>query len=248
MILIMLLALGVAAGLLSGGRMTNLATLRLRHVWLPLVAFGLQAVFILFIREPGAIPVWSRYFVVVVTSGAALWFLAVNSHLCGSRLLMAGAGLNAIVMLANGGFMPVTPAALASSGHTAFLFMLGDDQFVRRSKDIVLDKEDTHLWFLSDVLGVPAPMPFSSNFSPGDLLIGLGAAWLVRRGMTRTASTGEGALRLSSGGVWRQLKIHGRPGKEPAHGVRSDPQDDWPGADRPTVSGGSSAQSAGGHA
>ena len=247
MILILLLGLGLAAGLLSRGNLRNLATLRVRHAWLPLLGFGLQAIFVLFVRESGSIPTWSRLLVLVVTSGSLFGFLVVNAHLSGSRLLLAGAALNAAVMLANGGFMPVTPQALARAGHTDYVFTQGEEQFVRRSKDIVLEKEDTRLWLLSDVFGIPAPLPFSSNFSPGDLLIGLGAAWLVYRGLTCAVSEGEGGPQQSSDTVARQPKAHGRWGKELGHGVRSDAEDDRPGADRPAVPRRPATQSARGH-
>jgi len=248
MILILLFGLGLAAGLLRGGSMRNLATMRVRHAWLPLLAFGLQASFILFARDPASIPSWIRTFVLLVTYGGLFGFLLLNRRLPGSRLLLAGAALNAVVMLANGGFMPVTPQALARSGHTGYIVTQGGDQFVRRSKDIVLEKEDTRLWFLSDVFGIPAPLPFSSNSSPGDLLIGLGAAWLTYRGLTCPASTEEGGSGPLSDVAARQSGGHRRLGKELDDGAGNDAQDDRPGADRPAVPGRPAAQSAGGHA
>jgi hypothetical protein len=247
MILILLLALGLAAGLLRRGSLNDLAALRVRHAWLPLLAFGLQAGFVLFVREPGSIPTRLRLLVLVVTSASLFGFLVVNAHLPGIRLLLAGAALNAAVMLANGGSMPVTPQALARAGHTDYVFTQDDERFVLRSKDIVLEKEDTRLWLLSDVLGIPAPMPFSSNFSPGDLLIGLGAAWLVYRGLTYAAGAGEEGRRQSSNTVVRQPRAQGRWRRELGHGVRSDAEDDRPGADGPAIPGRPATQSARGH-
>jgi len=248
MLLIALFGMGLLAGLVRGGSLRNLATLRVRCAWLPLLAFGLQACFVVFGREPASIPTWVRIFVLLVTCVGLIGFLLLNLHLPGSRLLLAGAALNVIVMLANGGFMPVTPQALERSGHSGYIVAQGGDQFVRRSKDIVIEKEDTRLWFLSDVFGIPAPLPFSSNFSPGDLLIGLGAAWLTYRGLTCPANTAEGGSGLSSDVTARQSGGHRPLGKELGDGAGSDAQDDRPGADRPPVSGGVAAQSAGGHA
>lgn len=248
MVLIALFGLGLAAGLLRGGSLRNLATLRVRHAWLPLLALGLQACFVVFGREPASIPTWVRTFVLMVTFGWLFGFLLVNGHLPGSRLLLAGAALNAAVMLANGGFMPVTPQALVRSGHTGYIVTQGGDQFVRRSKDIVLEKEETRLWFLSDVFGIPAPLPLASNFSPGDLLIGLGAAWLTYRGLTRLASTAEDGSGPLSDAATRRSGAHRRFGKELDDGAGNDAQDDRPGVDRPAVSGRPTAQSAGGYA
>jgi hypothetical protein len=248
MILIALFGLGLAAGLLRGGKLRNLASLRLRHAWLPLLAFGLQACFVVFGREPASIPTWVRIFVLLITFAGLIGFLLSNRHLPGGRLLLAGAALNAIVMLANGGFMPVTPQALARSGHSGYIVAQGGDQFVRRSKDIVLEKEETRLWFLSDVIGIPAPLPFSSNFSPGDLVIGLGAAWLTYRGLTRRAGAAEGGSSAPSGAAERKSGGRRRLGRGIGNGAGSDAQDDRPCADRPAVSGGPAEQSAGGHA
>ena len=191
MILILLFTLGLVAGLSRGGSFRNLARLEIRHGWLPLLAFGLQAAIVLFPRDTAAIPVSVRTAVLLITYGGLIAFLVLNRNLPGSRLLLIGAALNAAVMLANRGFMPVTPEALARSGHTGYIVTEGSDLFVNRSKDIVLEREDTRLWVLSDVLGIPAPLPFSSNFSLGDLLIGLGAAWLVYQGLTHSAGTPE---------------------------------------------------------
>lgn len=248
MVLIAMFGLGLAAGLLRGGSLRDLATLRVRHAWLPLLAFGLQASFVLFARDPASIPTWLRTFVLLITYGGMFGFLLLNRHLPGSRVLLAGAALNAAVMLANGGFMPVTPQALARSGHTGYITTQGGDQFVRRSKDIVLEKEDTRLWLLSDVFGIPAPLPFSSNFSPGDLLIGLGAAWLTYRGLARQVSATEGGPEASSGAAVRQLGGHRRLGRGLGNGTGNDAHDDRPGADRPAVPGRPAEQSAGGHA
>ena len=248
MILIALFGLGLAAGLLSGGRLRNLASLRWRHAWLPLLAFGLQACFVVYGRERASVPTWVRVFVLLVTCAGLIGFLLVNRHLPGSRLLLAGAALNFIVMLANGGFMPVTPQALERAGHSGYIVAQGGDQFVRRSKDIVLEKEDTRLWFLSDVFGIPAPLPFSSNFSPGDLLIGLGAAWLTHRGLICPANTAEGGSGPWSDAAARQSGGHRPLGKGFGDGAGNDAQDDRPGADRPAVSRRVAAKSAGGHA
>ncbi len=248
MLLIALLGLGLAAGLLRGGSLRDLAKLRVRHAWLPLLAFGLQAVFVLFARDPVSIPSWMRTFILLVTYVGLFGFLLLNRQIPGSSLLLAGAALNAIVMLANGGFMPVTPQAVARSGHTGYIITQGDDKFVRRSKDIVLEKEDTRLWFLSDVFGIPAPLPFSSNFSPGDLVIGLGAAWLTYRGLRCRAGVAEGGSSAPPSAAERRSGGHRRLGRGIGNGAGNDAQDDRPSADRPAVSGRPAEQSAGGHA
>ena len=199
MILLSLFGLGLVLGLLRGGSLRNLATLRVRHPWLPLLAFGLQAGFFLLPDALTSIPAWVRTAIVILTYGGMISFLLLNLALPGSRLLLAGAALNAAVMSANYGFMPVTPEALARAGHTGYIVSQGSYSFVQRSKDIVLERQDTRLWFLSDVFGIPAPLPFSSNFSPGDLLIGAGAAWLIYVGLTKPLGASKRASTAPAG-------------------------------------------------
>lgn len=185
MILISLFLFGLAAGMLRGGTLRTLAALRVRHTWVPLLAFGLQASLVLFPSRQLALPSHGRSAVLLITYCGLIGFLLLNRALPGVRLLVLGTFLNAAVMTANGGYMPVTTEALARVGHTAYVIVEGDDRFVSRSKDIVLDKADTRLWFLSDVFGIPKTAPFSSNFSPGDLLIALGAGLFTYQGLTR---------------------------------------------------------------
>jgi len=244
MILIVLSGLGLVAGLLRGGAVGNLAGIRVRYAWLPLIAFALQASFILFARDPASIPVWMRVFILLVTHAGLLSFLVLNRHLPGARLLLAGAVLNAAVMLANGGFMPVTPQALARSGHTGYIVYEDGVQYVRRSKDIVLEREDTRLWFLSDVFGIPEPLPFASNFSPGDLLIGVGAAWLTYRGLHGPARARRRDSPPLPGPAARESRGHLRSGEELRHEPGCVAHDDRPGADRPAVPGRTALQSA----
>lgn len=45
-------------------------------------------------------------------------------------------------------------------------------------KDIVLEKGDTILWFLSDRIRTPLGIGYKVAFSLGDVLIALGAFWL----------------------------------------------------------------------
>jgi len=247
MILISLFLLGLAAGVLRGGSLRNLAALGIRHAWVPLLAFGLQASLVLFPPRQVVLPSQLRSAVLLITYSGSIGFLLLNRALPGTRLLVLGTILNAAVMSANGGYMPVTTEALARSGHTAYVVAEGDDRFVGRSKDVVLDKADTRLWFLSDVFGIPRPAPFASNFSLGDLLIGFGAAWFTFQGLTRPRRR---RAQASSSPVGFQPPISGssfttRRGSD--HASEDDSHDDRQSGDRQAVSGTPVTESAGGH-
>lgn len=49
-------------------------------------------------------------------------------------------------------------------------------------KDVLLLQEETRLRFLSDCLLLPEWFPYQVAFSPGDVLIALGAFWVMVAG------------------------------------------------------------------
>ncbi|MGH2625967.1 MAG: DUF5317 family protein [Anaerolineales bacterium] len=188
MILLFPIVLGLAFGFLRGGRPANLAALPVRHAWLPLAAAGLQLGFVFFSHADLGVAPPVRVGVLLATYGGLIGFLVLNRRLPGAVFLLVGASLNAAVMAANGGYMPITPEALARSGHEGQIVTRDGWRFVYGSKDIVLEAQDTRLGFLSDVFGIPEELPFSATFSLGDVLIGVGAALLIARGMWRRSS------------------------------------------------------------
>lgn len=102
-----------------------------------------------------------------------LVFAWLNRWSAAVVVIAVGLIMNFTVILANGGLMPVTPEAIARSGlvEKSERAILGDP--LVHSKDVVLKKEDTRLWPLSDIIVIKN----SSNlriFSPGDVVIGLG--------------------------------------------------------------------------
>jgi len=95
-------------------------------------------------------------------------------------ILLLGLALNLVVMLANGGWMPISPevAGRLISGNADQLVGLGN-RFGQ--KDILLLPQDTHLSLLSDRFILPAWLPYHTAFSLGDMLIGLGVFWLLAK-------------------------------------------------------------------
>ncbi len=98
---------------------------------------------------------------VVILVGYGLW---QNRHLRTIWLAAFGLALNTLVMVANGGQMPVSADALKAAGLEDFL------RFMQTSSDAVhnLVGPDTKLWFLSDVIPLPW---FKKVISPGDAFL-----------------------------------------------------------------------------
>ncbi len=103
--------------------------------------------------------------------------LLQNRHIPGVKLVLLGAVLNIVVVLANGGFMPVTPEI-----HNDFVHPERPPAEAGArppsSKNIILDKEDTNLWFLSDIIRITVPWRRTA-VSIGDVLLVAGAAQFI---------------------------------------------------------------------
>ena len=67
------------------------------------------------------------------------------------------------------------------------------------SKDIILSREATRLWFLSDVLVLGKPFPLPTVFSLGDVFLMLGACVLLQSIMLFRASQSASDRKPQSG-------------------------------------------------
>jgi hypothetical protein len=107
-------------------------------------------------------------FIVVYIVG--LYILWLNRHVKGFWFIFAGVMLNFLVMLANGGRMPVSEEA-ASVLDPIYLHMLKEGVIV--SKHILLNNS-THLGFLGDIIPLSSPYPRSQAISIGDVVMNFG--------------------------------------------------------------------------
>lgn len=133
--------------------------------------FVLQAVMVLYV--PGQTVF--QMALLNLSQIALLFLFLLNRHLPGAKLFALGIILNTTVMLANGGWMPVTP----ETQH-----FVHPDQSVEvqarpsSSKNIVLPRTESKLWVLSDIIRVTLPWRRNA-VSIGDLLLILGAAQFI---------------------------------------------------------------------
>lgn len=175
MILLAVLALALAVSLVLGGRLAGFGQVHLRQAYLIPLALAVQ----ILIFSSG----WQARF------GAGLWssllyglslallLVAVwlNRRVPGMAVLGLGLCCNALVILANGGHMPASLAALRIAG-----ILPPDVSFgALQANNSAVIGPGTALWFLGDVFAVPAAVPLANVFSIGDVLITLGGAWFV---------------------------------------------------------------------
>jgi len=159
------LVLAVAIGYLLGGRLSSVASLRVRWQPLAIVGLGLQV-----IPVPGrALPLGLLYVSFALLIAFALANIA--ARVAGSWLILIGIALNFTVIGLNQG-MPVTRDALVASGQGETLAVLLHDGGAKHH----LAGPDDRLLFLGDVLPI---RPLRMVASPGDLIAYAGVVWLV---------------------------------------------------------------------
>lgn len=151
----------------------------LRYAWLVLVALILQWFAFTFPPTRSIFPDEVASVSLVLSQSILLVFAWFNRKTPGFWLLGAGLILNLVVIALNGGFMPISPDTVrwlvpdAPEGAWQIGERLG------QGKDIVLPVEQTKLQFLSDRFRTPDNPYYRVAFSAGDVLIAVGAFWLL---------------------------------------------------------------------
>jgi hypothetical protein len=162
-----IVALSLLTVRLAGGTFTALSQLPLRAVWLVVAALGTQILTISVLVHP---PHWlaaALHLLSYLLAGAFLW---QNRRLRGLPVAALGGGLNLLAISANAGTMPASPVALRTAGIVA-----SEDHFANSTA-----VDDARLLWLGDVFAVPdSAGPLANVFSIGDLVLILGAVWLL---------------------------------------------------------------------
>lgn len=181
------LVAGVLFGWLRRGSLSQLGNLQVHGLMLAAIAFVLQYLLDLLARShfyPAQI--WGGW-VHIASYFFLFYWLYLNRHLLGVRILGLGLMLNFLVILLNGGYMPVSGRFLPN----------------RVKERLALYEDGTHrllqvddaLPFLGDVFYIPG---FKEVFSIGDVLLAVGLFWIVAEGMMgNNGEKGPGKLRQS---------------------------------------------------
>lgn len=178
LIFVVAAVVGVAVGLVLGGRLSALAGVRLRVPALVWVALALQVA--LGLAPLRSLPDGARFGLVAASYGLVGVWLALNAAIqrtatrAALGLVAAGWLMNLVVMVPNGG-MPVSAAALDDSGAPPGL----DVEEGHLSKHVELSSS-TVLPALGDVVAVPV---LKSAVSAGDVIMAVGVAATVATGM-----------------------------------------------------------------
>jgi hypothetical protein len=192
----MILLPAVAIGLLTGlgwarWRSQPYQPPALRYFWLAFAAFLPQFLAVYLPPLRGQVSERVAALCLLVSQILFLGFVWLNRRLAGVNILMLGLLLNLAVMTTNGGFMPIAPQ---TASRLVPAQVLANIQSGSRFgiKDILLPPQDTRLEWLADRFLPPAWFPYQAAFSLGDILIAVGAFWLLARQSSSFGITSKG--------------------------------------------------------
>jgi hypothetical protein len=150
---------------------------RFRFIWVLWLAIAIRLLFV-----PGALyPLLSRTpfgglprvggMLYILSLAMVVLFTWLNRRILGIAVIGLGLLLNALVIGANGGQMPVDPAQAVASGQADELAAPG---MRGEWSTFTLAKPETRLSLLGDRISVPMPFKEPSILSLGDLVISAG--------------------------------------------------------------------------
>jgi hypothetical protein len=205
------IVLGLVLGLLSGGRFTNLSLIRLRWTGLLVAAVVVRFATEILLEQGVAVVDTLRIPLLALGFGLLLVALWVNRGYPGLGLAFVGILLNSIVILVNGGYMPIWATSLTAAGLSPV--------DVTSALHIVLPGDATdfliHLLIIGDVIPIPIP-PVQNVASLGDLFITLGLAFFLFASVVRVPTEleehEEAAIRERLEGIAASTRIAREPG------------------------------------
>jgi len=181
MLYLYIIIFSIVIGMLRKGNLTNLTQVSLKKIELILLACLMQAGLIfLGARKVKFVVDYSSYAMIFsyIVLLLAVWY---NEKLKGMNFIALGIVFNFIVIVANGGHMPVLLDSLYKVGLDNFALSLKEGTYVTH----ILITEKTLFRFLADVIPLPPPFPDPSVVSVGDFLMFYGVFSLIQNAMIK---------------------------------------------------------------
>ena len=181
MILLSALVAGLLTGLVWARWSGNpYQTPELRHFWLVFVAFLPQLIVVYLPITRENFPNWLVAACLLASQIMLFGFAWFNRRISGMPILICGIALNLAVMMANSGFMPISPQTASRLIPEERLLDIQPGSRLG-PKDILLHPQDTRFEWLADRFLPPSWFPYQVAFSLGDVLIAIGAFWMLAK-------------------------------------------------------------------
>ena len=179
------LLVAIVTGLFWGGRIERLVNLNIRHLVVIFIALIIQ--YSVAFSSTLGLPTLAHYSGELITLSYVLLLIGLfaNRHIPSFWIIIIGSALNAAVILANGGRMPVSVEALTAAGLEQYIPLLEKGNHLKH----ILLTEATHLPWLADFISLhKSYYPGGNVISPGDILIYSGLFLVVQRVMRQRRS------------------------------------------------------------
>ncbi|GAB4116783.1 MAG: hypothetical protein Kow00103_12900 [Candidatus Caldatribacteriota bacterium] len=180
MLYLYLLIFSIAVGIIRKGKYQNLTQISLQKVELILAAFLIQAILIFLASRQINLIIHYGNFLFIFSYLILLIAVWYNYELKGMNLIFLGVLLNFLVILFNGGHMPVLMESLNRVGLENFARSLQEGDSITH----ILINNKTLFKFLADVIPLPPPFPDPSVISIGDFLMFCGVFIFIQDVMT----------------------------------------------------------------
>jgi len=181
MLYVYIIIISIIIGLLRNGKLSSLSQIPLKRIELIVLACLIQGGLIFlgsrnikFVLDYSSYMIIFSYIVLLL----AVWY---NKKLKGIKIIALGIIFNFIVIVANGGHMPVLLSSLYKAGLNDFALVLKEGTYVTHT----LITEKTLFGFLADVLPLSPPFPDPSVVSVGDFFMFYGVFSLIQNAMMK---------------------------------------------------------------
>jgi len=181
MLYVYIIIISIIIGLLRNGKLSSLSQISLKKIELIVLACLIQGGLIFlgskkvkFVLDYSSYMIIFSYIVLLL----AVWY---NNKLKGIKIIALGIIFNFIVIVANGGHMPVLLSSLYKAGLDDFVLVLKEGTYITHT----LISENTLCAFLGDVIPLPPPFPDPSVVSVGDFLMFYGVFSLIQNAMLK---------------------------------------------------------------
>ncbi len=179
------LLISLLTGMLWGGKIERLLNLNLRRLEIIFIALIIQ--YAVAFSSTIGLSTLMQYSGLLITGSYILLLIGLyaNRHIPSFWLIIIGTALNAAVIIANGGRMPVAPEALSAAGLEQYIPLLEKGNHLKH----ILLTETTILPWLADFIPMHKDYyPGGNVISPGDVLLYAGIFLVVQRVMRRRKS------------------------------------------------------------